>query len=199
MKKVFNLLLTVLLLFAFCTTVHAKNITVDDIITQVKADNSQLSSVSANTNATNANKLDIIYAGTTVMTVDYVNGVMTYEGAGGNITDLVIENILNAVFKLQDQNKSGADFKQEVKANPSKYTYTKNKVEATINGSDNYTYVKLDTNNVSLSGETNTNSGSSESNPKTGVFIPVFGISLLIVGSVVCLLWMGKNSVFKGF
>lgn len=200
MKKVFNVLLTVVLLFAFCVTVNAKNITVDDIITQVKADNPSLSSVSATTNTSDSSKLDIIYGGSTVMTVDFVNGVMTYDGTNASsITDMVLENILNAVFKLQDQNKTGAEFKSEVQADANKYSYSKHKVEATLNGSNNYSYVKLDTNNVNLSGQTSTSGGSSEANPKTGVFIPVFGISILIIGSVVCLLWIGKNSVFKGF
>ena len=136
-------------------------------------------------------------------TVGYVDGVMTYNGDPSNsITDLVLENILNAVFKLQNQNKTNTEFKEEVKGNSSKYTYAKNKIEATVNSTNNYTYLKVDTNNVNLAGTSNSGSSSSstsnETNPKTGVFVPVFVISVLIIGSVICLIWIGKNNVFKG-
>ena len=203
MKKLFGLLCAVALVFTCMVRVNAKTITVDDIITQVKTDNPSFSSVSANTNASDSSKLDIMFNGSNVMTVGYVDGVMTYNGEPSNsITDLVLENILNAVFKLQNQNKNNTDFKEEVKGNPSKYTYAQNKIEATVNNTNNYTYLKVDTNNVNLAGTTTNNNTSSststETNPKTGVFVPVFGISVLIIGSVVCLIWIGKNNVFKG-
>ena len=191
MKKVLGLLLTIAVVFSFVVTVNAKTISMDEIMTQVKADNMSLKDkIKTETNSSNSNKLDIYYDNSVVVTVDYVNGVLTFDGEGSSMKDMLLGPIVNSVFKLQNQNKTENDFKQEVKNNSSKYTYDKHKVEARVNGSGNYSYLKIDTNNVNLS--------STESNPKTGVFIPVFGISVLIVGSVICLLWIGKNNVFKG-
>ena len=71
--------------------------------------------------------------------------------------------------------------------------------------------MKVDAKKISLAGEysssssssttetTTTTTGDATENPKTGVFVPVVGLSVLIVASVVCLIWISKKNVFKGF
>lgn len=191
MKKIFGLLLALFLIFTISVKVEAKTISVSDIETQIKADNPSIADViGVETNSSNPNKLDIKVAGSTLLTIDYVDGVMSYEGTNSSATT-ALNYIINAVSKLQNQGKTA----EEIKSNISSYTYAKNKIEGTVDSNGYYTYLKLDTNNINLSGSS---SGGTTVNPKTGVSIPVVGISLLIIGSVVCLIWVGKNNIFKG-
>lgn len=202
-------------LFLFVGVVNAKSATLDEYVEGAK-DYSGISNITVDTSV--SGKLTIDAEGR-VLTVDYdpsKGNLLTYQpdSIGSNDT-LVLNNLLGGIAQVQGvSGYKPADFRNDIGT----YTLENNAVEGTVNSDGKYTYLKLyaDCFNLDGSGNTCMSSGGSGSggssseettpsttpstpteNPKTGVFVPIVGISVLIVASVVCLIWISKKSIFK--
>lgn len=204
MRKVLGVLFTVFVSFCLIN-VYAE----DAAFTSVKNKAQELaqadfgSSVTF-TATTSGNKatVNVDLSGTPiVLTLDYneSEGKLTYnkssQGSGDRSYDTtVLEYIVGATAAVRNQNKTGP----EIIENLSSYTYKKYGIEGTKSGSDVST-LSINIKKLDLSGNANIDSSSSTTeNPKTGVFAPIAGLSVLIIASVVCLLWISKKNVFSG-
>jgi len=118
----------------------------------------------------------------------------------GDLDGAVIDVIVDAICDIKGYSTSECS-STILKNNVSTYNYDKYGIEGTVaNGV--FTHIKIDSKNMSLTGNrsvtTTTTETSTVTNPKTGVFVPIVGLSVLIIASVVCLLWVSKNNIFRG-
>ncbi len=136
------------------------------------------------------------------------NNILTYNAVDvnneGSVIPFLVAAVLNNSGEVKNASQSDAN---NVINNISGYSFSENGIEGTTEGG-NLTYLKADVKTLKLSGgysssttttETTTTTTETTDNPKTGVFVPVVGLSVLIVASVVCLVWISKKNVFKGF
>ncbi len=215
MKK-FKLVSLFVLVFVFATVVHASAHPLSDYVTQAGND----SGYTIDTDTTSTPGKIIITAGGMTLTADYnENGnYLSYEAgtsAGANDTTMLLY-LLKAIAKVQGESLTTS----EIRENLSTWTIENNGITGVYDtSSSKITKVSVYADCFNKAGNGNsclnsTSSGSNSSsssttntktttttttvnNPKTGVFVPVVGISVLIVASVVCLVWISKKSVFK--
>ena len=212
--KLLGVLFILFVMFSF-VTVNAKTLTLREIVQQAEADNPGVTVTTDpdyNNDEINGN-LTISAAGST-LTATYNSSTkeFVFVPAGSTTSsgeDQILGVILTALSKLQGFSLEGGDIKSEMATDASKYTYSKCGLEGTVNSNNKFATLKVNADKFNLNC-TNTSSSSSSSssssdkattsidtnvkNPKTGVFVPVAGLSVLIVASVVCLIWISKKS-----
>ena len=206
MKKLLGFLVV---MFLFVGVVKAQSFTLEEYIAQAEEDTGFTI-----TNTIENGKITISADGRT-LTTNYESNYnhLTYnpDTIGSNDTT-ILTYLVKAVAEKQGYDFNATTFK----GNLSSYTLEKNGVKGAVDSNGKFTSLELYADCFNLDG-TNTNcpaSGSSTStttetrttttttttkvdNPKTGVFVPIVGLSVLIVASVVCLVWISKKSVFK--
>ena len=139
------------------------------------------------------------------------NNIVTYNAQDVENIELVFPYVLAAIIdNAEGKSTTTSDDATGVIESISNYSFSENGIEGTYSGGV-LTYLKVDAAKMKLAGGYTSSSSSSSSssstttttttteNPKTGVFVPVIGLSVLIVASVVCLIWISKKNVFKGF
>ncbi len=201
MKKLLGILGVLFVLFSV-VHVSAKSLTFEEIVNQAEADSEK--TVTTNLDGTNLT----IEAASIVLNATYDSSTKEFvyipgSNPGGETT--VLDYIVKAITKLQGF--SSVDIRGNMLENPTKYTYSKCGIEGSVESEDfNYTALRLNTDsfNPNCTNSESSSSGSKQTtttttdanvkNPKTGVFVPVAGLSLLIVASVVCLVWISKKS-----
>ena len=126
-----------------------------------------------------------------------------------NLDRMVLGYLLSATSDVLNQGTTGSSILNNLSA----YNYTNYGVEGTITDGNvitltlNIKYLNMAGTNTSstynTSSNTNNNNNNNntnnntEKNPKTGVFVPVFGLSVLIVASVGCLVWLSRKTAVK--
>ena len=212
MKKIKLLgVLTVLFVMFSFVTVNAKTLTLREIVQQAEADNPGVTvTTDPDYNNDNINgNLTISAAGST-LTATYNSSTkdFVFVPAGSTTSsgeDQILGVILTALSKLQGFTLEGGDIKSEIATDASKYTYSKCGLEGTVNSNNKFATLRVNADKFNLDCTNSTSSSSSSTkattstdtnvkNPKTGVFVPVAGLSVLIVASVVCLVWISKKS-----
>ena len=203
--KLFGFAFVLFLMLGF-VNVGAKTLTFKQIVEQAEEDTGQTVTTTPDykTNTIEGNvtieasgmTLNATYSESTKEFVFIPAGSTTTSGE-----DTILTTILTAVSKLQGFSDEGGDIKADI----AKYTYAKCGLEGTVGSNDRFTTFKANANKFNLnctnksSSNNSSNSSSSSTtgdvkNPKTGVFVPIAGLSILIVASVVCLVWISKKS-----
>ncbi|MBR4178614.1 MAG: hypothetical protein IKR57_04625 [Bacilli bacterium] len=213
MKKFLGMLLVFVMVFALSTRVNAAKFTnCDNILTQtesyVKSQHNLTDAVFGGSNGS----YTVTYQGETIPVtcnnnvIEFNAGTTNYQYATSVMQYLVgsIAYTTGETYITFDNFYSILDEIFPISLNKSEFCKSSIAGEMSSDGS-NILKFKIDANNVgtntcSSSGtSSNTTNKTTESNPKTGVFVPVVGISVLIVASVVCLLWISKKNIYKGF
>ena len=194
MKGIKIVFVCLLVLLAGVVSVNAKTVTVDEIVEKAK-ELSPDKEISYNISGGNI-VVTSPYLGAS-LSAKYNDGVLTYSSSESSETDmLILKYILSSVSALYGFDLDGDDIVDEL----SKYSYDK----CGFSGKyvdDHFTELKVNINkfninctNKTSSSTSNTTTKTTVDNPKTGVFVPVAGLSILIVASVVCLIWISKKS-----
>lgn len=202
--KLFGFAFVLFLMLGF-VNVGAKTLTFKQIVEQAEEDTGQTVTTTPDykTNEIEGNvtieapgmTLNATYSETTKEFVFIPSGSTTTAGE-----DTIITTILTAVSKLQGFTDEGGDIKADI----ANYTYDKCGVEGTVGSNGRFATFKANASKFNLKCTNKTSSSSSTTtttttekdvkNPKTGVFVPIAGLSILIVASVVCLVWISKKS-----
>lgn len=200
--KLFGFAFVLFLMLGF-VNVGAKTLTFKQIVEQAEEDTGQTVTTTPDykTNDIEGNvtieasgmSLNATYSETTKEFVFIPSGSTTTANE-----DTILTTILTAVSKLQGFSDEGGDIKADI----AKYTYAKCGIEGAVGSNDRFTKLKANaskfnlncTNKTSSSSSTTTTTEKDVKNPKTGVFVPIAGLSILIVASVVCLVWISKKS-----
>lgn len=209
MKKLLGGLLSVLLVFCFALRVNALSSSDTKLLNNIKSDVQSIvdneigeGQVTIGTTAS-GNTVTISLTGILEMSfnVTLKDNIITYSNASGDSNEtLALGYILKAITDVDGNTLIN---------NSSNYTFNENGLEI-VASSGNITSLKVDAKNATLSGGYSSSTSTSTEtttekttetteNPKTGVFVPVVGLSVLIVASVVCLIWISKKNVFGGF
>ena len=212
MKKIKLLgVLTVLFVMFSFVTVNAKTLTLREIVQQAEADNPSVTvTTDPDYNNDNINGNLTISASGSTLTATYNSSTKEFVFVPSDSTttageDQILVVILTALSELQGFSDVGGDIKTDMSSDPSKYTYSKCGIEGTVGSNDRFATLKINADKFNLDCTNSTSSSSSSTNattstdtnvknPKTGVFVPVAGLSVLIVASVVCLVWISKKS-----
>ena len=207
MKKVLGVVVSVLLVFCLAVRVNALSTSDQKLLNEVKTKAQELAGGMEVTTNISGNTVTISVPDISVsFNITLKDNIMTYDFGGDSNESLVMQFILDAILTLRNQGSDATT----VLNNISSYSFKTHGIEGTADAG-NATHLKVDAKKISLAGEysssssssttetTTTTTGDATENPKTGVFVPVVGLSVLIVASVVCLIWISKKNVFKGF
>ena len=211
MKKLLGVLVVAIMSFGFIT-VNAADATLNKVIDAAKTllSGSGLSGVTINEPKIDGKKLtiEVDMGGGTVKTLifdyDSSSGKAVYNRSSQNVGErdfdrMILEYIVEAVATVNDQKVNGSvPTGDSLVNNIANYSYNKHGYEGSLSGSDVST-LTINLKCMNLSGNASSClSNNNVANPKTGVFAPVAGLSVLIVASVVCLLWISKKTVYNG-
>lgn len=206
MKKLLGSLFSVLLVFCFALRVNALSSSDQKLLDSIRNNVQSIvdneigaDQITIQTTASE-NTVTISLTGMLEMSfnVTLKNNIMTYTNAAGDSNEtLALGYVLKAITDTDGPT---------IINNSSSYTFNENGLELTTS-SGNITSMKVDAKNATLAGGYSSSTSTTETttttettdNPKTGVFVPVVGLSVLIVASVVCLIWISKKNVFGGF
>ena len=150
---------------------------------------------------------------TVTFNVTLANNIVTYNGSSDSNVAVVLPYVVAAIMdNVNGVTTTSSSDAESLINSISNYSFSENGIEGTTSDGE-LTYLKVDAAKMKLAGGYSSSSSSSSDssssstepkaetteNPKTGVFVPVVGLSVLIVASVVCLIWISKKNVFKGF
>lgn len=218
MKKLFGLIFALLMFIGF-TTVYAEDEAFNKVSNRAKelVRNQLGSSVTFNATKSGSKVTIVVDLGgndTRTLSLDYneSEGKLSYRNSDQTVGSrdydrLILEYLISATSDVLNQGKDGTTIINNI----SSYNYTNYGVEGSMSGSD-VSYLTLNIKHLNMQGtnttstyttnsgstsNTNNNNKTTEKNPKTGVFVPVVGLSVLIVASVGCLVWISKKSFVR--
>ena len=203
MKK-YKILGVLSVLFVMFSVVHVDAFTLKQVVEQAETLSGATVATNPDYNQDDINGQIVVSASGMTLTGNYNSSTkeLSFTSASGEATgneDTILVTLLDAIASLHNLSTDGASIKNTIKTEPTKYTYDKCGIEGTIGSSGRFATLRVNTDNFDLNcklsaASNNTNKDSSTAttnanvkNPKTGVFVPVAGLSLLIVASVVCL------------